>query len=153
MEGKTAIPPNGIDLRAELAELVRARVAQARAASKGDDERAATLLRVEPGDLARLEGEVDPRRRARPAACAVSLVAIKRLAAEGLDVGSIGRRLGCNRHLVERALRVAEGRDIERLDREGISPKQIAEQLQIPLQRVRIALINADMKRRRAGAK
>lgn len=155
---RLALPPEGIDLRAELAELGSARVRQALEQSAGDYARAAKLLRMRAGELIRLEsrlaGAPDPREpainldnvsRISGGVERISAAVIRRLAADGLDERAIAGRIGCNPWLVERVLREQRAREIERLDRdEKLSPKQIAERLRLPINRVRNVLMSHD---------
>ncbi len=156
----TPLPPEGIDLRAELAELGSVRVRQALEQSDGDYGRAAKLLRMRPGELIRLEsrlaGESDAPAgdvinlanvsRIAGGVERISAAVIRRLAAEGLDERTIAKRVGCNPFLVEQVLREQTRREIERLDRdEKLSPKQIAERLRLPINRVRRVLVAHDL--------
>lgn len=172
---RLALPPEGIDLCAELAELGSARVRQALEQSGGDYRRAAKLLRMHRGELVRLESRLAGQASSAPLDRTtlaiirppspgddvvsadnvsrvaggierISAAAIRRLAAEGLDERSIAKRIGCNHFLVERVLREQTRREIERLDREEkLSPKQIAERLRLPINRVRRVLVAHDL--------
>jgi hypothetical protein len=151
------LPPRGIDLRAEVLILQRTRLRQALAAAKGDVDRAAKLLRVTPLDLLRLEerfAKGASKRGAEPDASSipriagglqlVSRAAICRYSAEGKDVKTIARLLGCNRYLVEKVVVEFRKSEIIRLDRdEDLSPKEIALRLRAPLAEVRSVLTKA----------
>lgn len=158
---RTPPPPEGIDLCAELAELVSARVQQALDQSGGDHGRAAKLLRMRLPELVRLESRLAKGHSIAPMSDAIdvdnvsriaggiehiSAAAIRRLAAEGLDERAIAKRLGCNPFAVEKVLREQTRSEIERLDREEkLSPKQIAERLRLPINRVRRVLVAHDL--------
>lgn len=167
-----ALPPDGVDLRAELNALRAARVRQALEQSSGDLSQAARLLRMSRLDLMRLEAldgaepAPPPRGRRRQAAAPsplgvasvgriaagvelISAAAIRRLAADGLDARKIAARVGCNHYLVERVLRRHTESEMRRLDGEGLSLRAIAIKLGLPLARVRRFLAAEDL----AGAK
>jgi hypothetical protein len=127
----TTLPPDGIDLRAELVALQRTRVRQALEQSRGDLAGAARLLGMSP----RIAGGVE----------FVSAAAIRRYAADGYSEREIYKRLGCNPYLVEKVLREQTERKIWSLDRDkGLSPHSIAARLRLPISRVRRVLERAD---------
>lgn len=155
---RLALPPDGIDLRAELDALQSARVGQALAQAGGDVGRAAQLLRMSRLELMRLEARLSAtpgpvgRRRfeplAPPAAPSVfpridrgveliSAAVIRGLSAEGHTERQIARRLGCNVFIVEKALREQTESEVRRLDGEGRDASDIASVLRLPLSRVR----------------
>jgi hypothetical protein len=156
---RLALPPDGIDLRAELDALQSARVGQALAQAGGDVGRAAQLLRMSRLELMRLEARLSGpspgplgRRRfeplAPPAAPSVfpridrgveliSAAVIRGLSAEGYTERQIARRLGCNVFIVEKALREQTEGEVRRLDAEGRDRGDIASTLRLPLSRVR----------------
>lgn len=164
------LPSEGIDLRAELAELESARVRQALAQSGGNLTAAARLLRMSRGELLRLgarlmceragvAGALPPEaREAREVARdngasriaggveLVSAAAIRRLAAEGWSEKRIAGRLGVNAFVVEKVLRRDTERAVRELDAsgEGLSPRDIADRLRLPVSRVRAILGAAD---------
>jgi len=157
------LPPDGIDLRAELAALSGARVRQALDQAAGDYGQAARLLRMSRHELLRLEarladgepnaaerrvGALDPHTIPRIAGGVefISAAAIRRYAAEGHDEKAIASLLGCNLFLVEKVLRAQTAAEIMRLDREEkLTPKQIAERLRLPINRVRRVLVAHDL--------
>jgi DNA-directed RNA polymerase specialized sigma24 family protein len=138
-------------LRDELATLIRTRVRQACARHPDGDEGKATArwLRLTPGELARIESAIHGT---APAALAgglgvISAAAIRRYAAEGMSQKEIARALGCNHYLVEKVLREQTTREILRLEREeGLTIPDIAKRLKMPPWRVRLVLVNADIK-------
>lgn len=153
------LPPKGIDLRAELQSLQRARVRQAMERADGDAAKAARLLRLPLLDFMRLSArtaESASRRGARTDLDArvvpriaggvefISRAAIERYAAEGIDPKEIARRLGCNPYLVEKVLREWRQREIVKLDAEHYSPREIALRLRTTLSDVRAVLAMAD---------
>jgi hypothetical protein len=159
-----ALPPEGIDLRAELVALQSVRVRQALEQAGGDLARAARLLRMSRLDLMRLEarladGSVIGDRRSAPEPAIdpstvsrvaggvelISAAAIRRYAAEGFDEKTIAARLGCNVFIVEKVLREQTEAAVRRLDAEGrASVAEIAAALRIPRVRVRRILKAAD---------
>jgi hypothetical protein len=157
---RARLPPEGIDLRAELVALQSARVRQALGQACGDYGKAARLLRMSRLDLVRLETQLagdgtsllappDPRGIPRIAGGVefISAAAIRRYAAEGLDEKEIARTLGCNGFLVEKVLREQTEAEIVRLDSvEKLAPKAIALKLRIPISRVRRVLVAADLR-------
>jgi hypothetical protein len=154
----TTLPPDGIDLRAELVALQRTRVRQALEQSRGDLAGAARLLGMSPLDLARLAARLDgdaprspppvdepPVPRIAGGVEFVSAAAIRRYAADGYSEREIYKRLGCNPYLVEKVLREQTERKIWSLDRDkGLSPHSIAARLRLPISRVRRVLERAD---------
>lgn len=164
---RLALPEGGIDLRAELVTLQRARMRQALEKSGGDLARAARLLRMSRAELVRLESRLTDGDSTLPAARGpgdpqaidpssisrivggverISAAVIRRLADEGLDETAITNRVGCNPFIVEKVLRDRTKREIERLDRdEKLTPKQIADRLRIPINRVRRVLVAHDI--------
>jgi hypothetical protein len=158
---RLALPPDGIDLRAELDALQSARVSQALAQSSGDLAQAARLLRMSRLELLRLEErlagrapeafgrrrepepDVTPIPRIEGGLEIVSAAAIRRLAADGFTERQIGARLGCNPYIVEKVLREDIERDVRRLDAEGRSVTEIAVALRLPFSRVRGILVRA----------
>lgn len=152
------LPAGGIDIRAELAELVATRMQQALERTRGDMPAAAKLLRTTRLELLRLTarieggGEPTPRGRAKEAARRqvesvdvsriaggvelISAKVITRLAAEGVKPKDIGLRLGVNPYAVERALRLAFERRCRELDAAGKSVRDIARALRVPPARV-----------------
>lgn len=160
------LPADGVDLRAELFELQRARVSQALARAAGDLGFAARLLRMTRLDLVRLESRLAaampsgdaPRRRPEPELAVrpenvnriadgieyVSAAAIKRLRAEGKSERAIATALGCNPYIVERVLREQTEREVLRLDREGATVHEISAATRVPLGRVRRILSRSD---------
>jgi len=163
---RLALPEGGIDLRAELVTLQRARMRQALEKSGGDLARAARLLRMSRAELVRLEsrltddstlpaasapgdpGTIDPSSVSRIVGGVerISAAVIRRLADEGLDETAITNRVGCNPFIVEKVLRDRTKREIERLDRdEKLTPQQIADRLRIPINRVRRVLVAHDL--------
>lgn len=159
------LPPDGVDLRAELGALQSARVSQALAQSGGDLTRAARLLRMTRLELLRLEScltgdpRARPRRRQEPdpdeldashipriagGVQVVSAAAVRRLAADGYTERQIATRLGCNPYIVEKVLREDTERAVRRLDEQKRSPSDIARELRLPLARVRRILEAAD---------
>ena len=132
------LPPEGVDLRAELRAHQRSRVEQALVRAAEDPALAAKLLRITPLELAGLRegmGEAappppppsPPRPPAQAAARArrvappsdemprvergvevISRAAIRRLEAEGRTPKQIAGRLGVNLFVVEKVLREAE---------------------------------------------
>lgn len=160
------LPPRGIDLRAELQALQRARVRQAMERASGDTAKAARLLRLPLLDFMRLaarNAESASRRGRRPEldervvpriAGGVELVsraAIERYAAEGVGVKEIGRRVGCNQYLAEKVVREWRQREIVALDAEHYSPREIALRLRTTLAEVRATLALADQRKTLAG--
>lgn len=166
---RLALPPDGIDLRAELVALQSARIRQALDLAGGDYGRAARLLRMSRLDLARLETRLEsegagvahvtcgasncagphlePRDIPRIANGVemISAKAIRTYAAEGLGERAIARRLGCNVYVVEKVLREQSEAEIVRLDREEkLAPNAIAERMRVPRSRVRQILKRAD---------
>lgn len=118
------LPPEGIDLRAELADHQRSRIEQALARTEGDRTQAAKLLRVSPLELTRLQwvtpaGQRGPQDvtyddlpRLDRGVERISAAVIRRFAAEGLTERQIAGRLGCNQYVVEKVLRMqAEQKD------------------------------------------
>jgi hypothetical protein len=120
-----ALPPDGLDLRAELAAHQRALVEQALAQAGGDLGLAAKLLRVTPLELTRLnagasaltpypvakqtrspkeERDADMSRIDRGVEL-ISRAAIRRLHAEGRTPRQIAQRLGVNPFVIEKVLR------------------------------------------------
>lgn len=164
---RLALPEGGVDLRAELVALQRARMRQALDKSAGDLAKAARLLRMSRAELVRLESRLTDGESTLPAARTpgasevldpssvsrivggverISAAVIRRLADEGLDEGAITQRVGCNPFIVEKVLRERTRREIERLDRdEKLTPKQIADRLRIPINRVRRVLVAHDL--------
>lgn len=155
------LPPKGIDLRAELQTLQRARVRQAMERAGGDAAKAARLLRLPLIDFMRLSArtaESASRRGRRPELDVrvvpriadgvefISRAAIERYAAEGVDAKEIARRLGCNRHLPDKVIREWRQREIVKLDREHYSPREIALRLRTTLADVRTVLALADQR-------
>jgi hypothetical protein len=154
---RLALPPEGVDLRAELVDLQSARVRQALEQSGGDLARAARLLRMSRLDLMRLEARIadgtgappapdpiDPGNAARIAGGVefISAAAIRRYAVEGLDERAIASRLGCNVFIVEKVLREQVEASVRRLDAEEQLPvAEIAAALRIPRARVRHILL------------
>lgn len=167
---RLALPPDGVDLRAELDALQSARVSQALERSGGDMARAAKLLRMTRLDLLRLEQRLSGRDevgRARPrfeppplgptAALIpriqdgvefVSAAAVRRLAEDGLTERQIASRVGCNAFIVEKILREDTERRVRELDAERIAPSDIASRLRVPLARVRRILAGEAPRRR-----
>lgn len=143
------LPPEGVDLRAELVAHQRSRVDQALARAKGDTALAARLLRVAPLDLVRMQaGHVavasakqapekkagiafDDIPRIERGVEMISVAAIKRLRAEGRSPQQIANRLGCNHFVVEKVLRIETERAVRRLRAEGVAPREISERLGI----------------------
>lgn len=163
---RLALPEGGVDLKAELVALTRARVRQALEKTSGDLAGAARLLRMGRGELVRLESRITDGDPAPYAARAtgepeldwrtasrivggverISAAVIRRLAAEGLDEAEITRRVGCNPFIVERVLREQKSAEILRLDRdEKLKPSEIAARLKLPIQRVRAVLVGHDL--------
>lgn len=163
---RLALPEGGIDLRAELVTLQRARVRQALEKTSGDLAGAARLLRMTRTELVRLESrltegdptlpatrppgepELDVRIASRIVGGieVVSAAVIRRLDAEGLDASEIVRRVGCNPFIVERVLREQKRAEILRLDRdEKLKPSEIAGRLRLPVARVRAVLVAHDV--------
>lgn len=163
---RLALPEGGVDLKAELVALTRARVRQALEKTSGDLAGAARLLRMARGELVRLEARITDADSTLPAARApgepeldvhavsrivggvevISAAVIRRLAAEGLDEAEITRRVGCNPFIVERVLREQKSTEILRLDRdEKLKPREIAARLKLPIQRVRAVLVGHDL--------
>jgi DNA-binding CsgD family transcriptional regulator len=162
------LPPNGIDLRAELDALRSARVSQAMAQSGGDVGRAARLLRMSRRDLLLLEARLA---RGGPSASSegaepkldaslpriergvefVSAAVIRGLHADGLTQRRIAERLGCNPYLVEKVLRKDTENEVRRLAGEGRSASDIADALRLPLTRVRRILKRAAIAALRAS--
>lgn len=153
----TTLPPDGIDLSAELVALQRTRVRQALEQSRGDLTGAARLLGMSPLDLARLAARLaepgdspppvdePPVPRIAGGVEFVSAAAIRRYAADGYSEREIRKRLGCNPYLVEKVLREQTERQIWSLDRDkGLSPQSIALRLRLPISRVRRVLERAD---------
>lgn len=155
------LPPDGIDLRAELVALQSARLRQALDQAGGDYTGAARLLRMSRLDLARLEArlageahnaepsldDLDASRIPRIAGAVefFSAKVIKQYAAEGKGEKTIASLLGCNVFLVERVLREQTQAEIVRLDREEkLEPKAIADRLGIAISRVRRVLLAAE---------
>lgn len=157
------LPPDGIDLRAELVALQSARLRQALDQAGGDYAAAARLLRMSRLDLARLESrlageahaitaepsldDLDASRIPRISGAVefFSARVIKQYAAEGVGERAIASRLGCNPYLVERVLREQTQAEIVRLDREEkLEPKAIADRLGIAVSRVRRVLLAAE---------
>jgi hypothetical protein len=118
-----ALPPDGVDLRAELAAHQRRRLEQALAMAQGDAFLAAKLLRVSPLDIARMRSgtSVVAWQRSRPARAnqatddlprieggreVMSRAGIKRLAGEGYNARQIADRFGVvNEYAIEKILR------------------------------------------------
>lgn len=153
------LPPDGVDLRAELAAHQRSRIEQALARAAGDLSVAAQLLRVTPLELSRLHpaqggtaapaaaNDVKPypvtRQPARPSreeraselsriergVELISAAAIRRLSAEGRTPQQIADRLGCNHFTVEKVLRIETERAVRKLRSEGLSPRAIVTRL------------------------
>lgn len=167
------LPPNGIDLRAELDALQSARVSQALAQSGGDIGRAARLLRMSRHDLVQLEvrlgrggpsassggGREEPQLdaslpRIERGVEFVSAAVIRGLHAEGkgLSQRKIAERLGCNPYLVEKVLRKDTEDRVRRLAGEGRSASDIADALRLPLTRVRRILRRAAIAALRAAS-
>jgi hypothetical protein len=165
------LPPNGIDLRAELEALESARVSQAMAQSGGDVGRAARLLRMSRRDLLLLEarlaavkppGAFGGRPEAELDATNISrfeggveiiqAAGIRRLAADGLTQRQITARLGCNPFLVEKVLRADTENAVRRLSGEGRSASDISDALRLPLTRVRRILKRAAIAALRAAS-
>lgn len=155
-----ALPPDGVDLRAEIVALQTARVRQALERSGGDAGRAARLLRLTRSDLSRIRERVAPARpdadpseieRISGGLALVSATVIRRFAAEGLSERQIAKRLGCNVFLVERCLERHTASEVERLDAEGLSFKAIALKLRITIQRVASFVKAADDRRAEAA--
>lgn len=159
------LPSEGIDLRAELAELESARVRQALAQAGGNLTAAARLLRMSRGELLQLGARLMCERAgvvgALPPEAAelasdngatriaggvelVSAKAIRRLAAEGWSERRIAGRLGVNVFAVEKVLRRDTERAVRELDREGLSPRDIADRLRLSFSRVRSILAAGD---------
>lgn len=156
---RLAMPPDGVDLRAELDALQSARVSQALEASKGDLTQAAKLLRMSRLDLLRLEQRLadarGPRGRKRPPRFEpppieqteiphvrngveyVSAAAIRRLATEGKSEKEITRLLGCNPYAVEKVLREETERRVRELAARDVPLVEICHELQLPPVRVR----------------
>lgn len=154
---RLALPPDGVDLRAELDALQSARVSQALAQAGGDLGAAARLLRMSRLDLMRLEARLSEpprspggrrRREPRPPETTafpriergvefVSAAAIRRLSVDGLTERQIARKLGCNPFIVEKVLREQTATEVRRLVGEGIGASDIASTLRLPLSRVR----------------
>lgn len=140
------LPPEGVDLRAELIAWQAARMGQALVQAGGDLTEAARLLRMTRLELLRMEARIapvvppiDPESIPRLAGGVefISAAAIKRYAIEGLTDRQIARRLGCNHFLVEKVLRAEVGNEVRRLDGEGLSAREIALRLRLTLARVR----------------
>lgn len=141
------LPPDGVDLRAELAEHQRSRVEQALAHAQGDLDGAAKLLRLTPLELVRLQAGHIAVSRVRPAPVKVATVkhdeipriergvefisaaAIRRLRAEGRSPHQIANRLGCNPFVVEKVLRIETERAVRKLRAEGVAPREISGRL------------------------
>lgn len=120
-----ALPPDGLDLRAELAAHQHSLVEQALARAGGDLQAAAKLLRITPLELTRLHAGAalapypvarQPLRRPEEERVAeiaridrgvelISRAAIRRLHAEGRTPGQIAKRLGVNPFVIEKVLR------------------------------------------------
>jgi hypothetical protein len=163
---RLALPEGGVDLKAELVALTRARVRQALEKKGGDLAAAARLLRMSRGELVRLEARITDGDSTLPAARApgepevdvrtvsrivggverISAAAIRRLAAEGHDDTEIVRRTGVNAFVVDKVLREMKSAEIVRLDRdEKLKPREIAARLKLPIQRVRAVLVAHDV--------
>jgi DNA-binding CsgD family transcriptional regulator len=156
------LPPDGVDLRAELAEIETARVRQALDRTRGDITAAARLLRMTRLDLIRLESRTrtiepsvpppaapapvfpapttTPGTRLSGGVFVISAAAVLQLAAEGLDEKQIARRLECNVYLVEKVLRAERDRSVRRLAGDGYSTREIAAALGLTLKRVTLVL-------------
>lgn len=111
MSGAHALPPEGVDLNAEVASLQRRRIEQALERSNDDAPRAARLLRLSLAELERLRslapgapgrGEVS---RVEGGVELVSRAAIRRLCAEGFTPKQIARRFGVHEFFVEKVMR------------------------------------------------
>lgn len=153
-----ALPPDGIDLRAELADLQSARVRQALEQADGELGQAARLLRMSRLELLRLEARLilddapppatpDPPTlpRISDGVALISAAAIRRYADEGRNERWIASQLGCNPFMVEKVLRERTAAEIVRLDREErLAVDAIAAKLRIPRTRVRHVLRAAD---------
>lgn len=158
-----ALPHDGVDLRAEIDALQRARVRQALERARGNLGEAARLLRVTRSDLSRMQERIAGAKRARPGVDPesipriagglelVSAAVIRRYAAEGLSERQIAKRLGVNVFLVERCLERHTASEVERLDAEGLSFKAIALKLRITIQRVASFVKAADDRRAEAA--
>ena len=132
------LPPEGVDLRAELAAHTRVRVNQALGRARDDLTAAARLLRVSPLELSRLSAGAQlvlaaPAAPPAPAPAPVaptefsrieggreilSRAAIRRLAAQRFTARQIADRFGVNEYFVEKILR-AEGELAKCDSREG----------------------------------
>ena len=148
------LPAEGIDLRAELAEHQRSRIAQALVRAEGDSTAAAKLLRLTPLELVRMQAghiavaatrqgvQTQSKRtlvglgvergdipRIERGVEMISVAVIKRLRAEGLEPEQIARRLGCNHFVVEKVLRIETERAVRRLRAEGLEPIEISRRL------------------------
>lgn len=116
------LPPEGIDLRAEITALQSRRVAQALARADGDATVAAKLLRVTRLDLARMQAGVSAmawsRSTPKPAPVqpdevpnirggveVITRAAVRRLHHEGRTPDQIAKRLGVNAYAIEKILR------------------------------------------------
>jgi hypothetical protein len=162
------LPPDGVDLRAELAAHGTARVRQALSQAGGDYGGAARLLRMSRNELVHFEARLaggDPNGPDRHVGVPdstnvgriaggvefISAAAIKRLHTDGYDEKAISRRLGCNPFLVEKVLREQTEQRIVELDRDGLdgkklSPRDIALELRLPVSRVRRVLVAHDVR-------
>jgi hypothetical protein len=128
------LPPDGVDLRAVLADQQCSLVEQALARSEGDLQAAAKLLRLSPLELTRLHAGLrapSPDTRGRTGSRVngsrvravspvvedeipriergreiISAGAIRRLARDGFSEKQIASRLGCNYYVIEKVLRM-----------------------------------------------
>lgn len=147
------LPPEGVDLRAELADHQRSRVEQALARAQGDLNAAAKLLRVTALDVARMQAghiaaagakQAQKRGPAQPTEVklgeisriergveVISAAVIRRLHAEGRSSVQIARRLGCNHMTVEKVLRMETERAVRELHADGVTPSEIVTRLRV----------------------
>lgn len=107
------LPPDGVDLRAELAEHQRALVEQALDRAGGNHARAAHLLGLRPLELYRLaggrlelvDGMAPAPAKGAPPKLEISRTSIRAMAADGWTPREIAVALSINQFAVEKILR------------------------------------------------